>query len=133
MGSLCLKTTCIQFPSPLTPTSGYHKTDLFFYEFVYFRSIIDLKHYVSFRCTVQWFSVSVHYKMITTRSLLTMCPQLLQCDWLYPSWGAFHFNDYFVTGSVYPLISLTYFTHPFHVLILIFLIYGGFHFVTWYS
>ena len=56
-----------------------------------------------------------------------------ELTWLYPSWRTFHFSDYFVTGGVYPLISLTYFTHPIHVLILIVLIYGGFHFVTWYS
>ena len=30
-------------------------------------SIMDLQHYVSFWCTTQWFSISIHFKVITTR------------------------------------------------------------------
>ena len=32
---------------PTTPASSNHKSDLFFYVFVCFESIIDLQHYVS--------------------------------------------------------------------------------------
>ena len=32
-GSLYLLTTFMSFPLPLPPTSGNHKSDLFFYEF----------------------------------------------------------------------------------------------------
>ena len=45
--SLCVNTTFIQFHSPFTPTSGYHESDLFFYEFVCFWRIINPQHCVS--------------------------------------------------------------------------------------
>ena len=39
--SLCLLTFFLQFPLPQTPSSGDHKSDLFFGTFV------DLQHYIS--------------------------------------------------------------------------------------
>ena len=41
-GSLYLLPIFIQFPFPQSPASGNHKSDLFFYEFACFWSIIDL-------------------------------------------------------------------------------------------
>ena len=50
-------------------------------------SIIDLQHYVSSWCTAQWFSISMHYKMITMTSLDTVCHHtwmcVLSCVWLF--------------------------------------------------
>ena len=43
--SLCLLTVFLQFPLPQTPSSGDHKSDLFFGTFV------DLQHYIS-SCSV---------------------------------------------------------------------------------
>ena len=47
-------------------------------------------------------------------SLVTIChhTELLRFYWLYSPCWTFHLFNYFVTGSLYFLISLTYFTHP---------------------
>ena len=61
------------FPSP-NPTSGNHKSDLFFCEFVCFWSIIDQQHCISFCYTTWCFGISIHFKMISTIHLLTIGP-----------------------------------------------------------
>ena len=52
--------------------------------------------------------------MITTISLVTIChyTKLLQYYWLYSLCCTLHPLTYFITGSLYILISFTYFTHP---------------------
>ena len=57
-----------RFPSS-TPTSGNHRSDLFFYEFVCFWSIIDLPHYISPGCTTRQSDISLHFRMSPMVSL----------------------------------------------------------------
>ena len=72
IGSLYLLTHLPPFLSPPTLPCN-HKSDLFFYEFVCFPSIIDLQHCISSCYTTQWFDTAIHFKMITTVSLVTIC------------------------------------------------------------
>ena len=79
-------------------------------------SIIDLQHYVSPWYRTQWLDISIHYKMITILSLVTIChhTKVLHCYWLSSPcclYISFLWLIYFVTGSLYLLVSLTYFTH----------------------
>ena len=81
--------------------------------FVCFWSIIDLQRYESSWCRTQWFSISMHYKMLTTISLVTIRhhTKILQNYWLYSPCCTFHICDiYLVAGSLYLLISLTYYS-----------------------
>ena len=72
-GSLYLFTAFIQFSLHSTTTSGNHKFDLFFYKFVYFWSTVDIQHHVSSCYRTEWFAISVHFKLITATSLVTIC------------------------------------------------------------
>lgn len=49
-----------------------------------------------FQCTIQWFDICVHCKMITTRSLVTICyyTKLIKY-WLYSQWCILHPHDLF--------------------------------------
>ena len=70
---------------------------------------------IHFRCaTMGTPGVSIHNKIITIISLVTICyhTKLLYYSCLYSPYYAFHPVIYFVTGSLYLLISLIYFTHP---------------------
>ena len=72
-GNLYLMTAFTQFPLLPIFVSGNHKSELFLYEFVYlFVSIVDLQYYVSSHYTTQWFSISIHFKMITTSLPVTI-------------------------------------------------------------
>ena len=66
--------------------------------------------------TQQWFDNSRHFKRITTISHYDLSPYKDTNYWLYPilyiSWL---WLIYFATGSLYLLISLTYFS-PLHIL-----------------
>ena len=66
--------------------------------------------------TTQWLDISIHFKLITMIILLTMChhTKILHSYSLYfPHWINFiPWLIYFVIGSFYILISLTYFFPP---------------------
>ena len=92
-GSLYLSTTFIQF-SPSPATSGNHRADLFFYNFVCL-SVFEVQlsyNPVSFWCVTQQSSVSVRYKMVTTTSLVTIChhTKMLHYPWLHSPCCTFH-------------------------------------------
>ena len=77
-GSLYLLTVFLQFTISSPPrTSSNYKFIIFFYESVclLLRYIINLQH-VSSYCTTQRFDISIHFKMLTTVSLVT---SLLPC------------------------------------------------------
>ena len=66
-------------PSLLLPLLPLIITNLISFSmslFVCFWSIIDLQHYVSSGCTVQWFNISIHFKMIATINLLSVIIQI---------------------------------------------------------
>ena len=109
--------TIIQFSFPLPVTSGDHRSDLFFSEFV-FQSIIDLigQLHISFLWTLWWFwyfyslqidhhnKSSYHllqHKYVTL--LLTVFP--MQCI-------SSLLLIYFIPGSLYLLIFLTFLLIP---------------------
>ena len=103
-GNMYLLTAFNQLPLPhLLPLD---KSNLFSYEFICFENIIDLQHYISFRyiqyfCTIQ----NDHHDKSSHHT------QLLHNYWLYSSHCIFHTcNIYFAAGSLYLLISLTYFS-----------------------
>ena len=45
-------------------------------------SVIDLQHYVSSGCTIQWFDISICCKMISMVFIVTVT-KILQYNWLY--------------------------------------------------
>jgi len=74
-GSLYLLIVFLQFTiSSPSRTSSNYKFIIFFYESVclLLRYIINLQH-VSSYCTTQRFDISIHFKMLTTVSLVTVC------------------------------------------------------------
>ena len=88
------------------------KTNLISYLWVVclFWSIIDRKHYVSSCYRIWWFCISIHFKMITIVSLVTIChhTKILQNYWLFsPRWIFHAWLSYFATANLYLLISLT--------------------------
>ena len=77
-------------------------------------SRIDIPHYSSFRCTTQWFDIYIHYEMMTTISLVTICLhiKLLQYHWLYPlGCTLYPYDTYFITGKFIHINPL----HLFHL------------------
>ena len=78
-------------------------------------SITDLQRYVSSRCTTYPFDISIHYKIITTVSLVTIChhAKLLQYHLISSPHCTFNPHDSFVvTESLYLLSSFNYFSTP---------------------
>ena len=104
----------LQFPSPHAPTSGDHKSDLFFYEFVWFWSVTNVQRFVSSCYTTQWFNISMHSEMITMVNPVTICyhiKSLLTCWLMFPTLcTSYPWVIYFVTESLCLLISLPYFS-----------------------
>ena len=92
-----LLTSFIQLSLPPLPPPVNQKSDLFFYEFVYFWKITDLQHCVSSSYTGQWCSISIHFKAVTTVSLVTICDhtEMVQSYWLLHC--AFHTSDSFIS------------------------------------
>ena len=93
-GSLYLLTVLNQFPLP--PPLHLVTADLiFFYEFVWFWSIIDLQYNISSWYTIQWFDISRHFKMITMVSLVVIChhTKILHNYWLYSPHCTLHTCD----------------------------------------
>ena len=87
-------------PPPATLTSGSHKCDLFFNEFVCFWSIIGLWYYVSSCYTIKWCNISTCFKMITMVSLVTIChPKIIHSFWPYSAHCACHNCDSFIFVS----------------------------------
>ena len=75
-GSLYLLIVFLQFTISSPPrTSSNYKFIIFFYESVglLLRYTINLQQHVSSYCTTQWFDISIHFKMLTTVSLVTVC------------------------------------------------------------
>ena len=121
--SLYFLTSFFQFSLPPL-TSGNHKSGLFFYEFICFVSFVCLKYYGSPWYTMQWFNISVHYKMITKISLVIIChyTKILHHYWQYTPPCTFHPCDSFILllevcpswfPSSFSLISLTASPHLF--------------------
>ena len=85
--SLSFLTTIIQFPFHPSPTSGNHKSDLS-YEFVFlfvFKVLLTNNTMLFLGAQCNWFDISMHYEMITTISLLTIChcTKISHYYWLY--------------------------------------------------
>ena len=75
---------------------------------------IDLTYYISFRYITWWFNILIHYKMITMISLVTICHHASYYNIInYIIYAIYYIPmlTCFVTGGLYLLISLTYFTH----------------------
>ena len=91
-----LLTSFIQFSLLQPPPPVNQKSDLFFYEFVYFWKISDLQHCVSSYYIRQWCNISVHFKMVNTISLVTICEhtEMLHSYWLLHC--TFHTSDSFI-------------------------------------
>ena len=109
-GSLYLLRAFVEFPFLPPPASGKHKSNLFSELFVCFWNIIDRKHYVSSCYRIWWFSISIHFKMITMVSLVTIChhTKILHNYWLFSPRCTFHaWLSCFATANLYLLISLT--------------------------
>ena len=111
-GSLYLWTTFIQFPIPPPPTSVNHKSDLLFYEFVCFWSIIDLQHCVSSWCTTQWFRYfytfqnGQHSYLLSPYKDITLLSATFTFLYVLYLWFV-----YFVMEFLYIVIYLTYLSH----------------------
>lgn len=73
--SLHLFTTFIQFlpPPPFYPLHLETAILIFFPEFLFLWSIIDLESYVSFCYTTKWFDISIHLIMMSTVCLVMKC------------------------------------------------------------
>ena len=102
-GSLYLLITFIQFPLPLPLASGNNNWSVFL-QVVCFWNRIDLQHYVSSWYTIQWFAISMHFKMMTI-SLIVIChlTKILHNYWLYSPHCTSH------TWKFVPFNFLTYF------------------------
>ena len=90
-----------------------HKSDLFFYKYVCFWSIIDLQHCVSPCLTTQWFCISLHFK-VTKISLATLCHYTKGLH-SYCVSHTIHFTPMthlFCNWSLYLLVSLFCFSPP---------------------
>ena len=103
--SLCLLITFIQFLLPFTTASGNHKSDLFFYEFVYlfgcgFFEVWLTYHTMLFPGVQHSDSVILYITKwsVTMLSLVTIChhAKILPCYWLYPSLCTFSSWDLFI-------------------------------------
>ena len=47
---------------------------LFYLLFYFYRNMVDVQYYVSFKCTTRWFDIYIHYEMVTAVSLITISP-----------------------------------------------------------
>ena len=86
-GSLNLLIIFIQLSLPWSPHLWKSQMWSLFLSFCLFAcwSVIDLNHYVSSWCTIWWFDISIHYKIINMISLVTIChhTKILHYFWLY--------------------------------------------------
>ena len=102
-------------PTPPIPLLGTtNLISLWIWLLVVLKNIIDPWYYDSLWCTMQHFDISIHFKLITTIALVTIChhTKISYNSWAFSSLCTLHPCDiYFITGSLYLLISLTYFTY----------------------
>lgn len=88
--------------------------DSFFFVFYYFLAlfffywiIIDLHHYISFTCTIEWFEIFLHEERMTVSGYLLSPHKIIIMLYITSLWVIC-----FVTGSMYPLITFAYFACP---------------------
>ena len=75
----------------------------------FFKSMTDLQNHVSSWYTTQWFSVSIHHKMINHVSSPYVINTKLLHYWLYFPVCTFYQHIYLLILSLYLLISITCF------------------------
>ena len=74
--------------------------------------MISIKYYISFRCIAQWLNIFIHYEMITTESLVTICHNsalLRLLLTIFPKFALHPWLIYFIHRSLYFIIPFTYF------------------------
>ena len=101
-------------PPPLPLLGTTNLISLWIWLLVVLKNIIDPRYYDSLWCTMQHFDISIRFKLITTIALVAICHHMKipYYSWAFSSLCTLHPCDiYFITRSLYLLISLTYFTY----------------------
>ena len=84
------------------------------YFFFIYWNIVDVQYSVSFKCTAKWLDICIHYEVITTISLVTICPHTKLLQYYWPHFSCYILPPHgllFYNWRLVPLNPLHLFCH----------------------